>query len=349
MKLKLAIDCSRLTDKYPSGTHRFLLNFLNTLSRDYNYDLTFFFREKPKIRDMNFIEKGKVIVLENENFFTQIGILKHLEDYDYFVFPWQTCPFLGFMYKKKIISIIHDSGFSLRSKVTTFLTQMCSGKVFSVSEATAEKLVVPSVVLGEGVSTDIFYRLKSKEVYNLRERLKVPNFFILSLGRVEKRKNIYNNLKAFKEVKKYYPKLKYVFIGKIIEDENKIYSFIASLNIPRSEIVFKNFVSDYDLNVYLNSTELLLFTPFEEGFGLPLLEAYSVGKPAVISKIPAFKDLKISDKQMCDPEDIEKIAEKVCLCLKDTASFYNQEKVKSILNRNSWENCVKIFVKNLEK
>lgn len=349
MKLKIAFDCSRLSDKHPSGTHRFLLNFLNTLTRYDDFEFTFFFKVRPNLEENKFLSKGQVIVLENEKFYTQFGLLKYLDSYDYFIFPWQTCPFLGFLNRNKIVSIIHDSGFSLKSKITTFLTQFSSGKVFSVSEATAKKLFVPSIVLGEGVSREIFYKIKSKELFKLKQDYNIPEFFILSLGRVENRKNYVNNIKAFSLVKKYYPKLKYIFIGNILEDENKIYSLIDSLKIPRSEVVFKKFLSDYELNVYLNCMELLLFTPFEEGFGLPLLEAYSVGKPAVISKIRAFKNMKINDKQWCNPHDYKKIAEKVSLCLKDNASFYNHEIVKEILHINSWENSVRNFIKNIGK
>jgi len=347
MKIKVAFDCSKLTDKFPSGTHRFLFNFLTTLCKENQYDLTFFFKERPDLNEFKFLSEGKVVVLENEKFYTQLGLLKHLNYYDYFVFPWQTCPFFGFFQRQKIVSIIHDSGFSLKSKITTFLTQICSGKVFSVSEATAKILIVPSIVLGEGVSNEIFYKIKSKELFKLKQNLNIPEFFILSLGRVESRKNFVNNIKAFKVLKKFYPRLKYIFIGKIVEDENKIHSLINNLKIPRGDIVFKNFVPDFELNVYLNSMELLLFTPFEEGFGLPLLEAYSVGKPAVISKINSFENMIISDKQWCNPSNFERIAEKVALCLKDNSNFFNQSVAKEILNKNSWENSVRNFVKNI--
>jgi glycosyltransferase involved in cell wall biosynthesis len=351
---KLAVDCSRLNDKYLTGTHRFLVGFLNeivkndSVGRQKGFEYTFFFKEQPSDEKFDFIKYGKVVILGNKPFYTQLMLLKELSKFDFFIFPWQTCPFLGFLNRKKMVAIIHDSGFSSISKVTTFFTQLICGKVFSVSETTAKKLVVKSTVLGEGVDSKVFYKIKNKELEKYKKDYDIPSNFILSLGRVEKRKNIYNNLRAFSIVKKYYPKLKYVFIGNIVEDENLLYSFIKSLGIEKQDVVFKRFVEDVQLNIYLNSMNLMLFTPFDEGFGLPVVEAYSVGKPVVLSNIDVFQTFKISKNQFVDPNNPESIAEGVVLCLKDSSKFFDDSIAVSILKRFSWENSAKVFFKAIK-
>lgn len=350
MTKKIAIDCSKLSDKYLTGTHRFLASFLDEVVKNSNFEYFFYFKDIPE-HDFNFLKSGKVISLGDKPFYTQLRLLNELYKYDYFVFPWQTCPFLGFVFRNKIIGIVHDTGFSVIPKITTFFTQFVCGKIFSVSESTAKKLLVKSVVLGEGVSEDIFYKIKPKELdiqrkaFNSMKENDIPSNFILSLGRVEKRKNVYNNLRAFGIVKKYYPKLKYLFIGNMVEDENLLYSFVKSLGIDKQDIVFKKFLSDKDLNVYLNCMNLMLFTPFEEGFGLPVIEAYAVGKPVVLSDIDVFQGFKVSKKQFVDPNNPESIAEGIIMCLKDSSKFYEESVALSILKRFSWKNSTRVFFK----
>ena len=350
MTKKLAVDCSKLNDKYLTGTHRFLVSFLDQLVSNTSFRFTFFFKETPK-QEFSFLKSGNVVVIGDGAFYTQLKLLKELIQYDYFVFPWQTCPFLGFIFRKRLIGIIHDTGFSTISKITTFFTQFVCGTVFSVSETTAKKLFTKSIVLGEGVSKNIFYKIKPKELEKYKKESKsmknydIPYDFILSLGRVEKRKNVYNNLRAFSIVKKYYPKLKYIFIGNLVEDENLLYSFVKSLGIEKIDVIFMKFLEDSDVNVLLNSMNLMLFTPYEEGFGLPVVEAYSVGKPVVLSNIEVFQNFKVSKKQFVDPHNPESIAEGVIMCLKDSSNFYQETVALSVLKRFSWENSAKVFFK----
>ena len=348
MTKKLAIDCSKLNDKYFTGTHRFLVSFLEQVVTNSSFRFTFYFKETPK-QDFSFLKYGEVLVLGEGAFYTQFKLLKELSKYDYFMFPWQTCPILGFMFRKRLIGIIHDVGFSTISRITTFFTQFVCGKVFSVSETTAKKLLTKSVVLGEGVSKNIFYKIKPKELEKYKKDPKsmkdydIPSDFILSLGRVEKRKNVYNNLRAFAIVKKYYPKLKYIFVGNMVEDESLLYSFVKSLGIEKSDVIFMKFLGDNEVNVFLNSMDLMLFTPFEEGFGLPVVEAYAVGKPVVLSNIDVFQNFKVSKKQFVAPNNPESIAEGIIMCLKDSSSFYQDTVALSILKRFSWENSAKVF------
>ena len=92
----------------------------------------------------------------------------------------------------------------------------------------------------------------------------------------------------------------------------------------------------------------MLFTPFDEGFGLPVVEAYSVGKPVVLSNIDVFQTFKISKNQFVDPNNPESIAEGVVLCLKDSSKFFDDSIAVSILKRFSWENYAKVFFKAIK-
>jgi len=299
MKKSIGIDCSKLNNPCKTGTHRFLVGFLNELVKNDEFEYFFYVnKDGDFLKQFSFAKKGKVICLNYPFLYTQIGLLKSLKNHDFFLFPWQTLPLLGIWVGCKKVSIIHDLGYSLNST-----------KV---------------------------------------RQLDLPNFFILSVGRVEKRKNVYNNIKAFSKLKKYYPNLKYIFIGNYIEDEKKIYSLIKDLEMNEGEILFKNNISDSELNIYLNSMEFLVFTSLEEGFGLPVLEAYSVQKPVLLSKIEQLAEFKISANQFVDPYNVSEISEKMIKFLKKDHGIKSKKDYKEILSKFSWKRSAETFIKGLK-
>jgi glycosyltransferase involved in cell wall biosynthesis len=349
MKKSIGIDCSKLNTDYKTGTHRFLIGLLTELVKNDEYNYFFYVNKNSEfLNQYAFSKKGKIVCLNYPFLYTQVGLLSSLKNHDYFIFPWQTLPIFGFYSKCKRLSIIHDLGYNLTSKVTTFLTQVLSNRIFSVSTSTARSLFRKSIVLGEGVDPKIFYPIPAPELKIKMKITDIPNFYILSVGRVEKRKNVYNNIKAFARLKKFYPNIKYLFISNYIENEEKIYSLIRELGINDGDILFKKNVSDSDLNVYLNAMEFLVFTSLEEGFGLPVLEAYSVQKPVLLSKIEQLAEFKISANQYVDPNNVDEISERMVRFLKKDHGIESKKSYKEVLDRFSWRRCAETLLKGLK-
>ena len=345
--MKIAIDCSRLNTEKKTGTHRFLIGFLNELSKRDGLELFFYFNYLDKgLADFKFLKKGKVIVLE-KSFYTQLTLLGELHKYDYFVFPWQTVPFLSFLTSGNVVAIIHDTGFTFKTKLITFLTQIFSKELYSVSKSTSEKLIKKTNLITEGVDISIFYKIKDLELNNLKRNLSIPEKYLLSVGRIEERKNIFNNLEAFSIVSKFYPTLKYCFVGNFEIDENIIYSYLDKLMIDRDRVVFKNYLSDKELNLVLNSCELVVFTSKEEGFGLPVLESYSVGKWVILSRIQQLAELSLTAKQLVDPNNPKEIAEAIVYFLSNKLKLKKEFNPERILEIHSWKNSVDLFLKGL--
>jgi len=349
MKKSIGIDCSKLNTDYKTGTHRFLIGLLTELVKNEEYSYFFYVNKNSEfLKQYSFSKKGKVVCLNYPFLYTQLGLLSSLNRHDFFIFPWQTLPFIGFYSKCEKVSIIHDLGYSLTSKVTTFLTQMLSNRVFSVSTSTAKSLFRKSIVLGEGVDSALFYPISASDLKIKTKIMDIPNFFIMSVGRVEKRKNVYNNIKAFARLKKFYPNIKYLFISNYIENEEKIYSLIKELGLNDGDILFKKNVSDSDLNIYLNAMEFLVFTSLEEGFGLPVLEAYSVQKPVLLSKIEQLAEFKISANQFVDPNNVAEISERMVKFLKKEHGIESKKNYKEILDKFSWKRCAETLLKGLK-
>jgi len=347
MRKKIAIDCSKLSDEVYTGTHRFLLGFLGEIVKNKNYEYFFYFSQFPtKLTQHRFLKLGTVKIVRVKPY-TQLGLLFELPKYDYFVFPWQTIPFLSLFVKSNVVSIIHDMGFSWKTKFFTYLTVLLSNQLFSVSNTTRSQVPRSSRFLGEGVDPKIFKVLPEEELLKLDHRFGIHGGFILSIGRIEERKNIYNNLKAFKIVLDLYPKLKYLFVGKFMISEDKIYSFMKELEIPMTNVLFKKYISDEELNYYLNRCKFTIFTSLDEGFGLPVLESYRVGKPVILSNIQALAELGLTANQFVDPQNPNEIAEKIIQFLK-IRNLNQRFHFEEVLNFYSWENTIKRFFEGIK-
>lgn len=66
-------------------------------------------------------------------------------------------------------------------------------------------------------------------------------------------------------------------------------------------------VDDAELRWLYRHASLFVFPSLDEGFGLPLVEARSLGTPAVVSDIPVFRELGLADAYF-DPESVDDIA-----------------------------------------
>jgi len=346
--MKIAVDCSKLNTEKKTGTHRFLTGFLEELSKRKDIELTFYFNYlDKKLVNYPFLKKGDIKILETK-LYTQLGLLKEIEKFDYFIFPWQTVPVLSFFTQGNAIAIIHDSGYTFKTKFFTFLAQIFAKVIFSVSESTRKSLLRNSFVITEGVDEKIFYKIKEDDLRKLKLQHGLPEKFLLSVGRIEERKNIFNNIKAFSKISKFYPNLKYCFIGNFEIEDKLIYSFINSLDINPDQIIFKNYVDDEVLNLYLNSCEFLIFTSQDEGFGLPVLEAYSIGKWVVLSEIQQLAEFVLSAKQVVPHNNPQEIASTIVYFLTNKLKLKKEFNPSDLLKKFSWKNSVDLFLEKLE-
>lgn len=70
---------------------------------------------------------------------------------------------------------------------------------------------------------------------------------------------------------------------------------------PEGKLVFESDCSDQQLAEYYVSSSALVYPSLYEGFGLPLVEAHSLGVPVVCSDIPVFRELGDGSYFMFDP------------------------------------------------
>src|SRR5690606_25801517 len=84
----------------------------------------------------------------------------------------------------------------------------------------------------------------------------------------------------------------------------------------------------------------LVFCSLSEGFGLPILEAMSMGVPVITSNISSMKEIAEGYALLVNPESIEDIKNAMVSIIKDQILKKNLSlKGISRANEFSWEKC----------
>ncbi|MDD5490119.1 MAG: glycosyltransferase family 1 protein, partial [Candidatus Moranbacteria bacterium] len=166
--------------------------------------------------------------------------------------------------------------------------------------------------------------------------------YLLFVGRLEERKNIIGIVRAFEILKdKYSLPHKLVLAGKFGYGGGEIRNKIEKSRY-KDDIVLPGYIADEEKFELMKKAEAFLFPTFYEGFGLPILEAQSVGTPVITSNISSMPEVAGNGAVLVDPEDANAIAEAVHRIISDE-SYKNDiiEKGLENVKRFSWEKCAR--------
>lgn len=173
-------------------------------------------------------------------------------------------------------------------------------------------------------------------------RIKNKNPYLLFIGRLEERKNIVRIIEAFEMLKKKYDiPHELVLAGKPGYGYERIAASI--LHSPFSiHIKELGYVSEEKKWSLLRNADVFLFPTLYEGFGIPILEAQSVGVPVVTSDVSSLPEVAADGAMYVDPLNVKSIAEGIRKVLSDQALRDGIiEKAAHNVNRFGWERCAR--------
>ncbi|MDD3497877.1 MAG: glycosyltransferase family 1 protein [Candidatus Moranbacteria bacterium] len=122
------------------------------------------------------------------------------------------------------------------------------------------------------------------------ERLKrygIMKPYVLYVGNAYPHKNLENLVLSFNEISD--NNLSLVLVGKSDYFYRRIKKIVKKNNIRN--VIFTDFVSDYDLNIIYKNSKAYIFPSLYEGFGLPPLEAMRRGVPVASSDHGCMKEV----------------------------------------------------------
>lgn len=184
--------------------------------------------------------------------------------------------------------------------------------------------------------------IKSQEI---AIKYKLPQSYVLFVGTLQPRKNLITLIKALeklKSTKDKYSNLELVIIGKKGWIYDKILKEIDNAKI-KNQIKMIGFVADQDLPYLYQKASCFILPSLYEGFGLPVLEAMSVGVPVVVSNSSSLPEVAGKAGIYIFPQELESLIKGI-----DKALSLNPQEKEAIIRSGleqakkfSWDKCAK--------
>jgi glycosyltransferase involved in cell wall biosynthesis len=368
----IGIDASRAFVKNRTGIEEYSYQVIKNL-RNCLRDVPVFLYLDPRVNKLEYIDfelpvKWRTKFLQAPLFWTQVRLSMEmlLHAPDILFVPAHTVPLI---HPKDTIVTIHGLEYEFcpeayspfeRFYMRWVIRKSClwARTIIAVSENTKkdlERLYDVSVkklkVIYEGYSNDNFQFPISN--FQRNPKSQIPNIkntqysilntqYLLFVGRLEERKNIVRIVEAFEIIKKKYNvDHKLILVGKFGFGGEKIKEKIDGSEY-RVDIILTGYVSDDNKYYLLANADAFLFPTIYEGFGLPILEAQSVGTPVVTSNVSSMPEVCGESAVLVDPMDSTEIAEATYKLISDE-SHKNDiiEKGYENVKRFSWEKCAR--------
>lgn len=144
-------------------------------------------------------------------------------------------------------------------------------------------------------------------------KMNIKKKFLMYIGSFDQRKNHRALIEAFSLIPNVLrEKYEVVIAGNgwdAIYDELR--EFSVSCGLTPADINFVGHIADHDLLILYNLCDLFVFPSLFEGFGLPILEAMSCGRPAIGSNSTSIPEVIGHPDALFDPTSPTSIAEKI--------------------------------------
>ncbi|MFZ2154420.1 MAG: glycosyltransferase family 1 protein [Candidatus Moraniibacteriota bacterium] len=364
--MKIGINAS-FARKPGSGIGEVTLNYLRALSEKNTNDEFVVYLEEDLLLELptNFVKKVFLPFYQRDDLIRKIWWEKFLlpkqlkrDGCDKLISLYQ-CPTITSS-KIKHTMVVHDIIPELfpeyvnnwRKKFYWYLTKKAidrATKIVAVSQHTKDDLVKflkidAAQIIVCHIAIDPIYKkeINDSQSQTVLKKYNLTPGYLYSGGGLDKRKNIDTLIYAYKELLNKDANLPDLIIsGKLmpelaplIIDAEKI---IKELNIE-NKVKLLGFVPQEDLSALYKNASLFIYPSLYEGFGLPLLEAMTVGTPVVTSNNSSLGEIVGDAGILFNPESKEDIAQKIRQALDDV----DLRKGKAILAKEyaqnfSWE------------
>ena len=166
--------------------------------------------------------------------------------------------------------------------------------------------------------------------------------YFLFIGRLEERKNVVRFIEAFEMLKEKYA-LPHVLVlaGKPGYGYDSVQAKIVA-SAYKKDIIELGYISEEEKWRLLKHAEGFLFATLYEGFGIPVLEAQSVGVPVITSDNSSLPEVAGEGALLVDPENTEAIMEAMHSLVSDNGLKSDiLKKASENVRRFSWVQCAK--------
>jgi len=190
-----------------------------------------------------------------------------------------------------------------RQRLQTML--VTAGGIVVNSAATAHELAVYACGTGLPQPPCVVALLAPGRLAAPSTQRPLPEPYFVMLGTIEPRKNHLLLLQVWRQLvdrqRGRVPRL--VLIGQRGWECEQVVDLLERCEPLRGVVLEQPHCPDQELATWLAHAQALLFPSFAEGYGMPLVEALSVGLPVLASDLPAFREVAGDVPEYLDPLD----------------------------------------------
>ncbi|HOP86753.1 MAG TPA: glycosyltransferase family 4 protein [Syntrophorhabdaceae bacterium] len=239
------------------------------------------------------------------------------------------------------------------------LIVLCATHVLADSPSQADFLIAEGVVKGEsimvlgngsisGVDTERF-SMDLKARYDIRESFGInkEDVVFFFLGRLNPEKGLIDLAHAFARLKEKYKGIHLIVAGPDEDDIGRRMSGICKEGLHIVGVT-------YEPERFMSASDVFVLPSYREGFGLSIIEAASVGIPAIGSKIYGITDAIVDGETglLFEPGDVDSLASQMELMmmrpdLREKMGMAAKERVKREFSRKTMIDAYMTFYMDL--
>lgn len=182
-------------------------------------------------------------------------------------------------------------------------------KVIAVSHQTAMDITrflgIPEKkieVVYQGCHQNFKKEIEKEELDKVAKKYNLPSSYMLTVGTIEKRKNIGLILDFLKNNPDY--ELPLVVVGKPTPYLKELIAYTEASGLV-DRVIFLHKVTFEDLPAIYAGAYVFIYPSIFEGFGIPIIEAQESGVPVITSMGTCFEEVGGRSVLFNDPNDIE--------------------------------------------
>lgn len=211
---------------------------------------------------------------------------------------------------------------------------LASKKILTVSNFSKREILsyykVPENKISVIYEAATVQPVSDSDIANAKQRFGVSKPYIIFVGVMERKKNVLALAAAFDILKDDYSQnIQLVLAGKEDKHYPEIIKQVSEIRYKK-DLILTGIIGDKDKYALYKGAEAFVSASLFEGFGLPGVEAMSVGTPLAVSNIGVFNEIYDNGAIYFDPKNPRDIAQKINLLLSD-------RKYRELISNNAFQ------------
>jgi glycosyltransferase involved in cell wall biosynthesis len=349
--MRIAVNARFLLTNKLEGIGRFTYETMQRITRNHPEHQFIFLFDRPYSSEFVFADNVEPVVLFPQArhpflyyWFFNISVTKALKKYHADVFV-STDGYLSLRTDVPQLAVMHDLAFLHFKQGINKLEYRYYTHFFPKYAHKAARLVAVSNYTKQDIvhqfninpnKIDVVYNAPSKGFEPIHDELKKETKqkyteqhpYFCYVGAMHPRKNIETLLKAFDAYKtSTQNNFKLVIVGRKAWQSKSIEETYNQMK-HQQDVIFTGRVAEEDLYKITAAAHAMVYIPFFEGFGLPIVEAMACDVPVITSDVTSMPEVAGDAGVLVSPHDVKQVADAM-IKLTNDQDFYQQKKLAS--------------------